>query len=293
MLNMFHVFKYKPKCKNVNNIVKWKLIDKSMLIKSNQNIIQKHKNDLCQSNHDVIIYCIKYNIKINYIVNDITILPEYILLACEYNNVHFIKNINSYINVKYFLTERHINRAFAYNSMSLIKYLHKEYKLDKRIFTKHYNFPANVVCRCGYFGLVKYLHKKLNFDKYDFIKCMIISTPLSNACENNHVNIIKYLHNKLHLIKSDLVENNKCCCCILACANGSFEVVKYLVEHLNYDKEDFTRQTIWYVNKSAFEMACYCGYVNIVNYLIQNVNINIPNGYSVIEYVKDYHTLDM
>ena len=97
--------------------------------------------------------------------------------------------------------------------------------------------------------------------------------PLNFACEYGHFDIVKYLIEKANVNKEehDNHKNKETPLC-RSCESGNLSLVKYLIEDAKVDLTKYSNMKI-----SPLHCACDSGHLPIVKYLIETVGFN-PNG---------------
>jgi hypothetical protein len=173
-----------------------------------------------------------------------------------------------------------IDKAFLIacdnGNLDQIKYL---------VTSKDLIIPANVhseddrglklVCANGYLDILQYFFTS-DYCKHSFSieKCgtQSLSNALTAACVNGQLAIVKYLLTSDDIKKNEEIIINEGFC--NAAKNGQLEIVKYLLESYRSRMDKFgwsssMHNEYYYFN--ALNHACSSCHINVVEYLIQNV----------------------
>jgi len=204
----------------------WKNILPSIMNIHNVSLITKYKDYLKQDDINVIDYCVRYKININYILDMVSLdyIHKLIGLACINSNIYFLQNIKSQCNVVF--NSSNIASICDNNNKNMLKFMLNNYKSslqDNKIIVVKYlikngcikllksyanklNFSRNdyieanapvIICKHGHMSILEYLHEVIGLDKEDF--SVNYGQPLCVAIENNNLNVVKYLHKKINV----------------------------------------------------------------------------------------------
>ena len=131
---------------------------------------------------------------------------------------------------------------------------------------EHYT-PLFAACLAGQTAMVKYLVSRFGC-KFDTRNAAGM-TPLHIACAKGYTDIIEYLINQCGCDKEDRDNEFQCTPLFGACLSDQISTVKFLISKFRckVDARDFYGRT-------PLHVACYCGFQEIVKYLINDCGCN-------------------
>ena len=195
--------------------------------------------------------------------------------------------------------QNQITKACTDGNLSLLK----ELTSKNDIFNVENNFT--IACKNGHLEIVKYL-----IDNYQFDVHWNYDDAINNACVYGKLNVIVFLleNDRLHYNYEDVYNILFC-----ACECGYLDVVKYFIENYNCDPHYDDNKAIvsacennclnvikylcetqkYYLNDiySLFFCACKYGYLEIVEFIVENYNIDThyKNNAAILSASKNGH----
>ena len=156
--------------------------------------------------------------------------------------------------------------------------INEKYTFKINIGSEEYDFEGNllhIIAMNGYDKIAKYILEE-NKDKgiQEQVEAAVKAkdefnrSPLHYACENGHLNIVKYLIEKQNVNK-EAKDRDGWTPLYCACENGHLNVVQYLIEKQNVNKEAKDDK-----DRTPLHYACANDQLDVVSYLIEKQHVN-------------------
>ena len=181
--------------------------------------------------------------------------------------------------VKYFVEERNCNLesrngcgtnplhyAVGAGNLNIVKYLMEERGANPMCTGEDNANVLHYACRSGNLDMLKYIEKKcptLSCDVADLTG----KTPLHEAAQSTTQDVLKYLLNKKQY-KEKGRDHHDANLLIFAAGAGSLEIVKYLIQEQEFDREGAN------VGNTPLHLACAHNSINVVKFLIEEMGVN-------------------